>query len=95
MSAESYVMVVAHAPVFVPSASTVLAASGIDECTKPAALPSTSTLRGRCGLAGAVVGQRRHHRVDVALLRRLILRGGAAPPPNAGCGSAALKPAAS
>ena len=33
MSAESYVMVVAHAPVFVPSASTVLAASGIDECT--------------------------------------------------------------
>jgi hypothetical protein len=35
MSAESYVMVVAQAPVFVPSASTVFAAMGIDECTNP------------------------------------------------------------
>ena len=31
-------------------------ASGIDECTKPAALPSTSTLRACFGLAGAVAG---------------------------------------
>src|SRR6266849_10290760 len=49
-------MVVFHAPVFDPSASTVFAASGMDECTNPAARPRTSTLRGLSGLAGAVSG---------------------------------------
>src|SRR5687768_5922786 len=49
-------MVVFHAPVLVPTASTNFAASGMDECTKPAARPSTRTLRGRCGLAGALSG---------------------------------------
>src|SRR4029078_10279434 len=34
----------------------VRAASGIDECTKPAALPSTSTRRGCLGVAGAASG---------------------------------------
>ena len=50
-------MVVDHAPVFVPRASTVFAASGMQECTKPAALARTSTLRGCFGLAGAVSGK--------------------------------------
>src|SRR3712207_7183474 len=46
MSAGSYVIVVDQAPVFFPISSIVRAASGIDEWTKPAALPSTSTRRG-------------------------------------------------
>ncbi len=49
-------MSVDQAPVLVPSASTVLAASGIEECTNPAAFASTSTFRGRAGVAGAWSG---------------------------------------
>jgi hypothetical protein len=56
MSAGSYVIVVLQAPVFLPSSSIVRPAIGIDECTNPAALPSTSTLRGCFGLAGASAG---------------------------------------
>src|SRR5664280_3074222 len=48
---------VVHAPVLAPSASTVFAASGMQECTKPAALARTSTLRGCLGLAGALSGK--------------------------------------
>src|ERR1700733_3649276 len=35
-----------YAPVFSPIAFTVSAAKGIEECTNPAALQSTNTLRG-------------------------------------------------
>src|SRR5437763_820280 len=44
-----------HAPVFLPSSSTVFIASGIDECWKPAEgmRENSSTLRAFCGLAGA------------------------------------------
>ena len=49
-------IVVVHAPVFLPSSSIVFAASGIDEWTKPRALPSTRTFRAFAGLAGAVAG---------------------------------------
>src|SRR6266545_8188054 len=56
MSAASYVIVVVHAPVLAPSASTVFAASGIDECMYPVARPSTRTLRGFAALAGALSG---------------------------------------
>ena len=37
MSAGSYVVVAVHAPVFLPISSIILAASGIDEWTKPEA----------------------------------------------------------
>ena len=56
MSAGSYVMVVDHAPCFLPISSMVRAAIGIDECTNPSALPSTSTLRGCFGVTGALAG---------------------------------------
>ena len=56
MSAALYVMTVVHAPVFCPSASIVRVARGIDACTKPSALASTSSRRGCFGLAGAVSG---------------------------------------
>src|SRR3954447_12849612 len=56
MSAGSYEIVVVQAPVFLPSSSIVLAASGIDPWTYPRAFPNTSTLRGFDGLAGAVAG---------------------------------------
>jgi len=42
--------------VFKPAASTNFAASGIDECTNPAAWPRTRILRGFSGFAGAVSG---------------------------------------
>ena len=74
MSAASYVIVVVHAPVLRPSASIVLAASGIDEWTKPAALARTSTLRGRAGLAGAVAGSAAIIAWTLAGLGRLRLR---------------------
>ncbi len=47
-----------QAPVFLPSSSTALAASGIDECWKPAdgMREKISTLRAVAGLAGAVEG---------------------------------------
>src|SRR3954468_20242201 len=47
-----------QAPVFLPSSSTALAASGIDECWKPAEgmREKIRTLRGLAGLAGAVAG---------------------------------------
>src|SRR5512137_431790 len=49
-------MVVDHAPYFLPISSMVRAAMGIDECTNPWALPSTSTFRGFAGATGAVAG---------------------------------------
>src|SRR5712691_388341 len=56
MSAASYVIVVVHAPVLDPAASTNFAASGIEEWTKPAARPSTRIVLGLSGLAGALSG---------------------------------------
>ena len=97
MAAESYVTVVVHAPVLVPRASTVFAASGMQECTKPAALASTSTLRGCFGLAGALSG-------NAAIIFSTssglgVWFCGAAPRPAAagggGCGNAAVSAAAS
>src|SRR5436190_675649 len=47
-----------HAPVFLPSSSTVFIASGIDECWKPAEgmRENNSTLRALSGFAGAADG---------------------------------------
>src|SRR3954471_13599760 len=82
MSAASYVVVAVHAPVLVPSASTVFAASGIEEWTQPAARASTSTLRGFWGFAGAVSGSAAIMRSTSLwqVVRGLLLR-----PPQPGC----------
>src|ERR1700729_4335667 len=52
-------MVVVHKPPWFPRASTVLAASGMEECTNPPApvCAITSTLRGCIGFAPGVVGR--------------------------------------
>ena len=93
-------MVVVHAPVFLPISSIVFAASGIDEWTKPAALPSTSTLRGCFGLAGAVAGSAAIIASTCSGCGVWFCAAGAPrppppKPPAAGCGSAAAKPASS
>ncbi len=57
MAEAAYVTSVVHAPVFLPISSTIVAASGIDECWKPRDVPRTRMRRGRSGLAGAVAGR--------------------------------------
>ena len=88
---------VVQAPVLVPSASTVFAASGMQECTKPAALASTSTLRGCLGLAGALSGKAAIIFSTSSGLGVWFCGAAPRPPPAgaAGCGSAAFNAVAS
>src|SRR5688572_17360646 len=60
MSLTSHDVVDVHAPVFLPISSIIRAASGIDECWKPAegSRDQISTLRGFCGVAGGLSGRR-------------------------------------
>src|SRR5579864_7181104 len=55
--AESYVMSVIHAPVLSPRYSTIFDANGMEVCTQPVALHSTSTWRRLCGVANGLSGR--------------------------------------
>ena len=59
MSLTSHDVVDVHAPVFLPISSIMRAASGMDECWKPAegSRDQIRTFRGFCGAAGGLSGR--------------------------------------